>query len=231
MTKRTVPLKALGGLFAAGSAGLAIYLLAIKPWHRRWGATDEEVERPMLGDEMVPRANFETTRAITIDTPPEAVWPWLVQIGQGRGGFYSYDWLENLTGLDIHSADQILPEHQNPKVGDVIPLEPEGSGYTIATLEPDRFLLLYTGAKGLGVLEQFFAQADAASTWAFELVALDGKRARLIVRWRARWNLRKSLTTFLIGLPLDPIEFIMEQKMMRGIKQRAEALQAARSRG
>ena len=87
-------------------------MLVVRPWHRRWGASDEEVGRSLPGDDLVTEANFETTRAITIDARPEEVWPWLVQIGQGRGGFYSYDLLENAMGLDIQSAGQILPQYQ-----------------------------------------------------------------------------------------------------------------------
>ena len=103
---------------------------------------------------------------MTFDAPPESVWPWLVQIGQGRAGFYSYDLLENMMGLDIHSAGQIVPEWQDPKVGDMIPLEPEGGGYTVAEVEPNRYLLLFIGADGEADLDQVFREADAASTWA-----------------------------------------------------------------
>jgi hypothetical protein len=88
------------------SAGIA-YWFGLRPWHIRWGATDDELARPLPGDEIVPRPRKWSTRAITIDAPAEVVWPWLVQIGQGRGGLYSYDWLENLAGCDIHSADRV----------------------------------------------------------------------------------------------------------------------------
>jgi hypothetical protein len=178
----------------------------------------------MPGDEMVPDANFETTRAITIQARPEAVWPWLVQLGQGRAGFYSYDLLENLMGLDIHSAARILPELQALQAGDVIPLEPGGGGYTVAELEPNHYLVLFTEGAGESDMDQVFRQAKAATTWTFLLEPLDdGECTRLVVRWRARWDLLSSPISLLIGVVLDPIEFVMEQKMMKGIKQRAEA--------
>jgi hypothetical protein len=223
MTKKSSMRRILAGLTTAGGIGLAAYVFAIRPWHRRWGATNEEVAGRMPGDELVPEANYKTTRAITINVPVEAVWPWLVQIGQGRGGFYSYDLLENMMGLDIHSAGQIRSELQDLRVGDVIPLEPAGGGYTVAEIEPDHHLLLFTDGAGDSDIDEVFRQANAASTWAFLLEKLDGERTRLVVRWRARWDLQSSSTSLLIGLMLDPIEFLMEQKMMRGIKARAEA--------
>ena len=207
----------------ASAVGLAAYAVAVRPWHRRWGATDEEVANSMPGDDLIGTANFATTRAIEIAAPAEAVWPWLVQIGQGRGGFYSYDLLENVMGLDINSAGRILPQFQNLQVGDTIPLEPEGGGYTVAAIEPGRHLVLFTEGAGTSELDSAFRQANAATTWTFLLQRLEGERTRLVVRWRARWDLLSSPMSLLIGLTLDPIEFLMEQKMMRGIKERAEA--------
>jgi hypothetical protein len=224
MSKRFSVWSTLGGLAVASAAGFAAYVFAIRPWHRRWGATDAEVSGSMPGDDLVEDANFQTTRAIDIDAPLEAVWPWLAQIGQGRGGFYSYDLLENLMGLDIHSADRILPEFQDLRVGDAIPIEPEGGGYTVAEIAPNRHLVLFTDGTGDSEVDRVFRQANASSTWTFLLNEPEPERARFVVRWRARWDLLRSPASFLIGLVLDPIEFIMERKMMRGIKERAEAV-------
>lgn len=223
MSKTATTLRAVAGMAAAGAAAFSAYMLVVRPWHRRWGATDEEVERPLPGDELVSEANFQTTRAIDIEAPPEQVWPWLVQIGQGRGGFYSYDVLENAMGLDIHSADRIVAEYQDLTVGDEIAIAPEGGGFTVAAIEPQHHLLLEAQGAGDSEIDEVFRQADAASTWLFLLEARNDDRTRLIVRWRARWDLTKSFASFLMGVVLDPIEFVMEQKMMQGIKERAEA--------
>ena len=224
MCKRISLWGTLRRLLVAGAAGLVAYVLAVRPWHRRWGASDAEVAAGMPGDDLVPDANFETTRAIDIDSARDQVWPWLVQIGQGRGGFYSYDFLENMMDLDIHSADRVLPEYQDLQVGDAINIAPEGGGFTVAEIEPNRHLLLFTDGKGDSEVDEVFRQANAASTWAFLLEAPLPERTRLIVRWRARWDLRSAPVPFITGLMLDPIEFIMEHKMMRGIKERAEAV-------
>ncbi len=223
MSKRFSVCGTLGGLAVASAAGFAAYVFAIRPWHRRWGAVDEEVAAGMPGDGLVPDANFDTTRAIDIDAAAEEVWPWLVQIGQGRGGFYSYDLLENLMGLEIQSADRIIPELQDLQVGDAIPIEPEGGGYTVAEIAPNRHLVLFTDGTGDSEVDRVFRQANASSTWTFLLNEPEPERARFVVRWRTRWDLLRSPASFLIGLVLDPIEFIMERKMMRGIKERAEA--------
>jgi hypothetical protein len=209
-------------LLGAAAAG---YYFAFRPWHRRWGATDLETTAPMPGDDLVSDANFNTTRAVTIHAKPAQVWPWLVQIGQGRGGMYSYDFLENLSGLNMHSADHILPEYQDLKTGDTIPLDPSGGGYTVAALESERLLVLRTPGEKGGV-EEFFRKEGAASTWVFQLNELENGDTRLVCRWRARMNLTKSLQAFAIGVPLDPIEFLMERKMLLGIKQRAEGTMA-----
>jgi hypothetical protein len=218
------------GASAVGSAALAAYALLIGPWHRRWGATDQEVARSMPGDDLVPDANFSTTRAITINARPADVWPWLVQIGQGRAGFYSYDLLENLAGLNIHSVQEIIPEYQDLQIGDVIPLEPGGSGYTVAAMEPERRLVLHADSTQDTALEQGLGQVAMASTWVYELEERPPTHTRLIVRWRARMNpipasfSGAALFGALIAWVIEPIEFLMEQKMMRGIKARAEAV-------
>jgi hypothetical protein len=224
MSKQSSVLGALAGAAAAGATLVSGYMLVVRPWHRRWGATDEEVERPLPGDDMVDGANFETTRAIDIEAPPEQVWPWLVQIGQGRAGFYSYDMLEDAMGLDIHSSNRIVPEYQGLEVGDEIAVAPEGGGFTVAAIDPGHYLLLDARGAGNSEVDAAFRKADMASSWLFLLEPRDGDQTRLIVRWRARWDLIRSPASFLIGLMLDPIEFIMEQKMMRGIKERAEGV-------
>lgn len=220
MTGRTPFWRVVGRLAAAAGSAWALYRHAIRPWHIRWGATDEEVARSMPGDDLISDANLCTTRAITIAAPPKKVWPWLAQIGQGRGGFYSYDLLENLTGLDIHSMDQIVPDLQDLRVGDTIPVEPEGSGFQIASLEPERLLVGYIDGELGGEIGDFFGQIGAASTWVFQLEPILDRATRLVVRWRAYWPRSWSPPHLIVGLLIEPVEFIMEQKMMRGIRDR-----------
>ena len=117
---RSLGSKTVSVAIATGAA-LAVYLLYVRPRHIRWGATDEEVERPMPGDEVVERPNFVATRAVTIEATSEEVWPWLMQIGSGRAGFYSYDWIDN---AGRPSVREIIPEYQHVEVGDLVPMLP-----------------------------------------------------------------------------------------------------------
>lgn len=220
--KRMMALANMG--IAVAVAVILVYRQLVRPWHVRWGASDDEVARPMPGDDLVADANLQTTRALTIAAPPQEVWPWLAQLGQGRGGFYSYDLLENLAGLDMHSANRILPEYQELAVGDIIAIEPEGGGYRIAEIEPNRLLLLYLDGEGEGAVADHFRDANAASTWTFVLKPLGSERTRLVVRWRARYPTFGSHNTIaaVLGPILEPVEFVMERKMLKGIRERAE---------
>lgn len=162
-----------GGMAAAGAAALSAYILVIRPWHLRWGATDAEVHQTLPGDDFVKQPRYVSTHAVTIRAPAAAVWPWLVQMGQGRGGLYSYDWLENLVGCDIHSADRIIPELQNAEVGDTVRLVPEDSSFPlafdVAVIEPERALVLRTP----GDPDASMAAGYPDATWAFVLSKLD----------------------------------------------------------
>jgi hypothetical protein len=193
------------------SAGIA-YWLGLRPWHIRWGATDDEVAHRLPGDEIVRRPRKWSTRAIRIAAPAEAVWPWIVQIGQSRGGLYSYDWLENLAGCDIHSANQVIPELQALRVGDIVRLGPEGyPAYHVEAIEPDRALVLGGNDPEMGI-----------HSWAFVLEPIDEQTTRLIVR--SRDDYPPTLTNVIIWrLITEPVHFVMERKMLLGIKQRAEA--------
>lgn len=210
-------------MIGIGGAALAGYILAFRPWHLAWGATGAEVRRRLPGDGWAPAPRQTATRAITIQAPPAEVWPWLVQLGQGRGGFYSYDWLENLIGCDIHNADRILPEHQDLAVGDKVRLGPEGYPfYTVAQIEPERALVLRAGDPATN-------SAPINETWLFFLEATGDRATRLIVRNRRDYE--PSLGNFLVWQVFtEPVHFIMERKMLLGLKQRAEAA-AGRSAG
>jgi hypothetical protein len=200
-----------------GGAG-AIVVAALRARSLRWGATDEEIDTALPGDELVARADLTATRAITIHADADAVWPWIAQLGQGRGGFYSYDFLENLVGCDIHSADRIVSEWQSVTVGAEVNLHPEVA-LTAVLIEPGRALVL-RGAVPVGR-----APAPYDFTWAFVLREKPGGPTRLVVRERygyARW------WTPLLVEPVELISFVMSRRMMRGIRQRAErAVRAA----
>lgn len=215
-TNRRRPWMRAGAGLAAAGAAAALYRWALLPWARTWGATPDEVECPLPGDEFVPDPDYATTHAITINAPADAVWPWLAQIGQDRGGFYSYDWLENLLGLDIHSVGRIVPTWQHVKTGDVVRMAPPGRFDGNAHMEVARVDI----GRALVLRSPLEAPRDQAAAWAFVLDPVDAATTRLLVRTRL-----KGSSAFL--LLLEPAHFIMEQKMMRGIKQRAER-QAAR---
>jgi hypothetical protein len=122
--QRSRAARILRPILIAGALLPWVYLLIVRPWHLRWGATGEDVRKRFPGDELVLHPTLESTRAVTIGAPTEEVWRWLVQLGQDRGGFYSYDRLENLAGADIHNLEQIGPQMQHLKVGDFVPMAP-----------------------------------------------------------------------------------------------------------
>jgi hypothetical protein len=200
--------------YAAAAAGTALagYAL-IRPWHLRWGATDEEIARAMPLDAQVPRPTYVTNRAVSVEAPPEHVWPWLAQMGEApRGGFYSYAWIERLMGMDVTNADAVLPDFQHVEAGEVI----DRTGYmTVRAVEPGRFIVL-------GPPETI---SDLDSTWALVLYPATDGTTRLVSRVRAR--LPRSLRGVLWLALLDPGQFVMERKMLLEIKRRAEALAAA----
>jgi hypothetical protein len=172
-----------------------------------WGASADEASARLPGDELLEDADGVATRAVTIDAPRSAVWPWIAQMGPSpRGGAYTYDWIENLLGLNMHSADRILPDYQHPQVGD-------GFGYgnnkmSFRIVEPEHVLAMQS--------------ADGNWVWTFVLEERDG-RTRLISRNRFRLpKLRDKIGM----IPMEPGSLIMERKMLSGIKQRAERLAA-----
>jgi len=197
----------------------------LRPWRIRWGATDDELRRTWPGDELVPQPKWSYTQAITIRAPSAEVWPWLAQIGQGRGGFYSYEWLENLVGCDIHNADRIIPEFQNLRVGDGVRLAPQMPGFPVAIVEPGRAIVL-RGDTRLGSVPVPASSAKGdyfATTWGFYLVPRDDGTTRLIARFRSEYN-DKFANAMMYGPPLiEPISCVMQRKMLLGIKQRGEA--------
>jgi hypothetical protein len=203
----TITEEIIGALAIAGSI---VTSPLTRPWYSTWGATKTEVSMPLPGDDQVPSPVLLSTRAITIQAPVSEVWPWLVQMGQGRGGLYTYERLENLAGCEMRNTDRILPEHQRIEVGDKVRLVPEGREpyFVVSAIEPDRALIL--------------AGDDPPTTWAFILESNNDNTTRLIVRWRQDYE---PTPANVIGwrLVTDPITFVMERKMLQGIKARVES--------
>jgi hypothetical protein len=218
-------------LAAMGALAPWVYLLVVRPWHMNWGATDEEVRMRLPGDELVLHPMLESTRALTIRAPAEEVWRWLVQLGQDRGGFYSYDRLENLAGDDIHNVDRIVPEMQHLKVGDFVPMAPVEwgvpmGGFTVVRVEPERAIVWRQGwPEDLGNMNP--SEVQERGTWAFVLEKLDEGTTRLILRERSglKPRMRDVLLNYLF---IERQHFIMERRMLEGIKERAEHARAAR---
>ncbi|HEY7408778.1 MAG TPA: hypothetical protein VH638_10985, partial [Gemmatimonadaceae bacterium] len=188
--------------------------LALRPWHMRWGTTRAERGMALPGDELAPGARYKIDHAVTIIAPADSVWPWLAQLGQDRGGFYSYTWLENLIGADVHNASRIVPAWQERHEGELVRAVPpdwlggrfgRDIGWRIARLEPGRAMVL----EGWG---------------AFVLVPVDARTTRMIVRTRGdgRPSLGGTVLAPLGLLIFEPAHFIMQRRMLLGIKERAE---------
>lgn len=206
MAKKITNAKILTAAFGGAAAASLGYAFLVRPWHLKWGATPEEVNMPLPGDELVEHPQLNATHAITIHAPATTVWSWLVQIGQRRGGFYSYAWLENMVGCEMRNADRIVPEWQELKVGDEVWLHPKAPPLHVLAIEPGRAIVL-------------------EKCWTFFLRPLDDGTTRLIVRGRGNYNpdFKNRLLNFLFWrVVFEPAHFIMERKMMLGIKERAE---------
>lgn len=209
---------------AAIAAGVA-YWAVLRPWHFRWGATAAEVAASYPGDGLIPRVGPVAVHAVTIEATAEAIWPWLAQLGQHRGGFYSYACLENLLGCRMHNARQIVPEWQRNEVNDPIWLHPQAPPMRLAVVDPGRDLVLAsTTPPGAAP-----APGTVFITWSFHLRPLDAGRTRLIARLRA--DPAKGLFGHPLGLAerignalfWEPAHFAMERKMLLEIRRLAEA--------
>jgi hypothetical protein len=232
--------KLLFAMAAAAAAAAVTYRLAVRPWWKTWGVNDQESSVTLPGDEVIVTPNAGETRAITINAPPAAVWPWLMQMGFGRGGWYSYD------AMDIQGASsfRILPQFQDLKVDDIVPTHP-GGGFKVSRLEPNQALVLYldsdlvrtqaeaaTSGDGpenpanievTGALMKNTQPAEFSATWAFVLEELPSGQTRLIERFRVRFGESDQpwtrYTLPFVGFGV----FVMMRKQLLGIKQRAEA--------
>jgi len=199
VARAVASLRRPSALALVGTAATALYALVIRPWHLRWGAEPEDERRELPGDELLPKDGIQILHAVTIDAPVEKVWPWLAQLGQDRAGFYSYEWLENLAGCEMKNADRIRPEWQHRELGETVHLHPAG-GLKVTVFEPGRAL----GLEGWGT---------------FALEPLGSDRTRLI----ARGGVPRGVGAIAYGMLMEIPHFLMERRMLLGIKNRAQA--------
>jgi len=207
-------------LGAMAGAAVGAYLGVGRKECLTWGATPEDVDRTMPGDDLMTSPDLLSTRAISIDAPPSCIWPWLMQMGSGKGGVYTYDWIENLFGLHMHSVDEVLPQFQNRKVGDVEQLGHTGPRLRVEILHVERAMVLHS--------------EDGNWVWAFCLYPVTPGRTQLVSRNRIATPTAGRFQRAFGVLVMEPGSLIMERKMLLGIKRRAEHLateQAASSSG
>jgi hypothetical protein len=179
-------------------------------WHLRWGATPAEAAASLPGDALLPRAQYRSTRAITIGAPPDAVWPWLVQVGCQRAGFYSNDLLDN---LGRPSATTIVPGLQHLEVGQWVPMSPAATPTDRTAFQVHSF-----------ELNEWLLWSKPDSTWAWQLTATDGGGTRLVTRIHTVYDWRNPPMALLGVLLMEFADFAMLRRMLRGIKARAESL-------
>ncbi|WP_448639395.1 hypothetical protein [Geodermatophilus sp. URMC 63] len=187
-------------------APLFVVTPLLRHWHRTWGATPDEVAATMPGDDLLPRIQYRCTRAITVAATPAEVWPWLVQVGVGRAGWYADDLLDNFARP---SAREIIPDLQDIHVGQQLPWLPHPSARTAFFVDG------YTAPEWL-------LWRMASRTWAWRLVPLPGERTRVVTRMHARYEWKRPLTPLMVLL-MEVADFPMMRRMLRGIRDRAEA--------
>jgi hypothetical protein len=197
---------------AAGSGLVWLYHARLRDWHLNWGATPEEIDAELPGDDLVESPDIVANRAIAIDAPPSAIWPWLVQMGPGRGGAYTYDWVENVFGLGMHSADRIHPEWQQLQLDDTPSVppgdEPGPNAMRVRVLDPERTLVT--------------ASDDRTWAWGFYLFSTS-EGTRLLSRNSIKTG--SSVGAKIAMGIMSPGSWVMERRMLHGIKGRAESFQ------
>ena len=199
-----------------GASLIGFHVVApyLRGWRKRWGATPEECRRAYPGDDLIPNPRWSSTNAVSIQAPPEAVWPWLVQMGDGRAGLYSYQTLENMVGCKMRNLTVIAPDLQTLKPGDAIKLHDKIPGLPVQLVRPPEALLVGAPPDAAGV----------AATWGWFLTPAGKGATRLVARWRTVYPLTTGARLGYGQLLMEPITFVMSRKMLLGIKARAEAM-------
>jgi hypothetical protein len=212
------------GVVGAGAiAGTAILSPFVRGWYSKWGATREEAAQAIPGDLLVPHPKSQLTMAVTVEAPADKIWPWFVQLGCQRAGWYSYDLLDN---GGIPSADRIVPEYQQIEIGDTVKATPKGDfGFPVAIIEPDKQLTMAgtlnteTGEDADPndpTLEAYFSGNQT-----FLIKEIDDHRSRLIFRMRIDWNPGATRTLANKGI-VEPLSFVMARKTLLNVKRLTE---------
>jgi hypothetical protein len=207
-------MRTAGAVLAVGAG----YALLVRGRLLSWGATASETSAPLPGDDLVADADLVATRAIGIAAPPQDVWPWLAQMGQGRGGLYSYDRLENLVGCQMTSADEVVQRWQHPEVGDDFRLHPDVA-LQVAVVDPPRAFVVRGAVPASGQGGTGDPAMPYDFSWAFVLVPDGEDRSRLVVRERYRYltsGARPLVET------VSVVSFVMTERMLRGVRDRVE---------
>jgi hypothetical protein len=214
------------GIGGAGLIGIHMLLLPFLHGYRiRWGATEEEAAADLPGDDLVCNQKLRMNWGITINAPIEVVWSWVVQMGQGRGGFYSYQFLENIAGCQIFNADRILPEHQQIPLEAGVSLAPDMT-MKVALHEKGHYFFLHS-CINMNTMEDFDPKDDSIpekfmnTGWGFYLQKIGENQTRFLSRWLTDYD-PALINKIAVNLFLEPIGFVMGRKMLIGTKQRAE---------
>lgn len=211
----------VGVLAALEGAGLVAWNLLATPFvgrkRLRWGTRGTEATDPLPGDELVADPEWSYTLGVDVAAPPEAIWPWIAQIGQRRGGFYSYQTLENLIGCEVTNTEEILPEHQHPEVGDAVYLHPSAPPLRVEIVDPPHTLVLFGSPADIGAERRW-----GMSTWQFAIRPGPAGTSRLLTRGRSDYSGGLATRLAFGRFPIEPVTFVMSRKMMLEIKRLAE---------
>ncbi|MFC1978989.1 hypothetical protein ACFLVP_03275 [Chloroflexota bacterium] len=213
------------GICGASLIFVLIILPCLRSKLRKWGSTEEELNRELPGDDLIKNMKGWYNHAVTIKATPADVWPWIIQLGQNKGGFYSYELLENIVGSKIHNADIIVPEFQDTAVGNAVMMTPKAAPYIVSAIEPVRALVLRlrVNLENNEIVgeEEPLPEKYQDGSWLFLIEETPEGNTRMITRSRNIWNQSKT-NTFFYGL-FGIISIAMDRKMLKGIRKRAEA--------
>jgi hypothetical protein len=215
----------LGQTVLVLAGGSLVALTATRRWHQHWGATDQEITKPLPGDDLIPAAKLDSTHAITIHAPADQIWPWLAQMGYGdRAGTYSYDLFERSAGRNLYQVD---PDLGPLAAGGTMPFAP-GMPMTVASADPPRALVLWQVTSAGKAIDPAGSWGDdhVAWSWAFVLEPVDAATTRLLIRMRVSYQPAAKWAPYM-WLLVEPAHFVMGRRQLLGLRQRAEATSGA----